>query len=345
KPERDAKCILNLAQQNGPGEMLVCFYGGEPLLAVEKIDRVYQILNQSAPGRHIKYMLYTSGELLKTALGKFPELMRDIWLYAVSIDGSQPQHDRVRLGTSLKRIHDSLAALKNVRKGSVLMWSTLREDQSLIDCFEEFIDLKEKGFADQFFWHWVEAEPAFNDFDKYLISYEKELVAIMDIYVEWLSRRNILPVVHINELVIYILTGKKRDASACGVELARNYDLIDGKIHSCADLPPELAIGYIDADGNPVINCDNLSFLVDYKKDLRCYECGVHSYCGGRCPVQAFTSGFVRMIQYCQLMRLHVGIVKTYIGEIVAAMKNNKIALQEIYNKSAFYAQFTDVTP
>ena len=345
RPERDAACILNLARENGPGRTIVCFYGGEPFLAAEKMNRVYQILNQSELASRFEYMVYTTGELLKSALADFPELVGNIWLYSVSIDGLREQHERFRPGTHLERIHGSLAALKKVRKGTVLMWSTLREEQSLSDCFEEFMFLKKKGFADQFFWHWVEAGEPFQDFETYLRRYEKELSAVMDAYMQWIRQGRILPVAHVNELIVYLLAGKKRNASACGVEQAQNYDLIDGKIHACADLPAELAIGRIEADGTPLVNTGHLAFLVNYKKDLGCYSCGVHSYCGGRCPVQAFTSGYLRMVQYCQLMRLHVGIVRTYCDDIVACLNKNGMHLQDVYDQSAFWAQFTDVTP
>lgn len=345
RPERDAACILNLVRTTGPGPIVVCFYGGEPFLATEKMNRVYQLLNQSEPGSRFQYMVYTSGELLPSAMVDFPELMRNIWLYSVSIDGSSDQHEHCRPGTHLQKIHGSLAALKKVRKGSVLMWSTLREEQSLSDCFDEFMFLQEKGLADQFFWHWVEAGEPFQDFESYLRRYEKELSAIMDVYMAWLRRGRILPITHLNELIVYLLAGKKRNSSACGAELAMNYDLIDGKIHSCADLPAELAIGRIQADGTPVISTDDLAFLVDYKKDLGCYDCGVHDYCGGRCPVQAFTGGYLRMVHYCQLMRLHVGIIKTCLGDITSNLKKNRMKLQDLYDQSAFFAQFTDVTP
>lgn len=344
-PERDAACILNLARENGPGLTVICFYGGEPFLATAKMNRVYQLLNQSELASRFKYMVYTTGELLKSAMADFPELVRNIWLYSVSIDGSREQHEHFRPGTHLERIHSSLAALKKVRKGSVLMWSTLREEQSLSDCFEEFMFLKKKGFADQFYWHWVEAGEPFQDFKAYLRRYEKELTGIMAAYMESLHRGRVLPIVHVNELIVYLLVGKKRHASACGVEQAMNYDLIDGKIHACADLPSDLAIGRIEANGTPVVKTDKLAFLVDYKKDLGCYDCGVHDYCGGRCPVQAFTSGFMRMVQYCQLMRLHVGTVMSYLDDIVASLKRNDMELQDIYDQSAFFAQFTDVTP
>jgi len=155
----------------------------------------------------------------------------------------------------------------------------------------------------------------------------------------------LLPITHINELVLYLLSGKKRKSTACGVELARNFDIVDGMIHLCADLPPQYAIGNIDADGFPHITPQDLSWLTNYKNDLDCSKCGVHSYCGGRCSVQAITGSFDRLLQYCQLMRLHVAIVDQYLDEITAALKNHNMTLQYIYDRSAFYVQFTDGTP
>ncbi|MDP2647147.1 MAG: SPASM domain-containing protein [Desulfobacterales bacterium] len=344
-PERDARCILNLARSNGKHPFAVCFYGGEPLLAADKIHRVCQILDQSDLAGQSSYMIYTNGELIQSAIEKYPDMMKNVWLYAVSIDGTAAQHDRVRQGTRLATIHDNLYELNKIRNGQVLMWSTLREEQSLQDCFDEFLFLHRQNLADHFFWHWVETDAPFEDFDAYVKNYEKDFSMVMATYIQWLAEGKILPIAHVNELITYILTGMGRNSSACGVELAKNYDLVNGKIHSCADLPLDMAIGHIEADGTPKLDSAALSCLVEYKKDLNCRACGVHSYCGGRCPVQAFTNGYERLIQYCQLMRLHVGMVQESMPDIARALKARNISLQDLYDQSAYYAQFTDVTP
>jgi hypothetical protein len=51
------------------------------------------------------------------------------------------------------------------------------------------------------------------------------------------------------------------------------------------------------------------------------------------------------MIQYCQLMRLHVGIIQSHCDDIIAVLRKNRMKLQDLYDQSAFFAQFTDVTP
>jgi radical SAM protein with 4Fe4S-binding SPASM domain len=344
-PVRDARCIVNLITKN-PGETVtVCLYGGEPLLVKDKIHTLIENITHSGIPNHIRYMLYTNGELLKKSATTHPELLKKIWLYSVSIDGTREQHERIRQGTHLDQIHEGLAILRDIRQGQVLMWSTLREEQSLLNCFEEFMYLYERDYVDQFFWHWVETGNPFTELAGYAAQYEKDLQEIMDVYVAKLKTGVLLPISHINDLILYLLSGKKRNSTACGVELTRNYDIVDGKIHSCADLPSQYSIGTISADGTPNIKSQDLSWLTLYKNDLGCSKCGVHSYCGGRCPVQAITGSYERLKQYCQLMRLHVSTVNDYIKDIISALETHSITAQDIYDQSAFYVQFTDGTP
>jgi radical SAM protein with 4Fe4S-binding SPASM domain len=344
-PTRDALCIVNLIKKNANQTATICLYGGEPLLASDKMQTLIENIAKADLPNKVRYMLYTNGELLEKSTRSHPDMMRSIWLYSVSIDGTQMQHERIRCGTKLARIHAGLAALKDIRQGQVLMWSTLREDQSLLDCFNEFTYLNDRGLVDQFFWHWVESSAPFGALSQYAAGYEKDLRHIMKIYAAKLNTGILLPITHINELVLYLLTGKMRQSTACGVELAQNYDIVDGKIHSCADLPEQYAIGTIAADGTPKIKKQDLSWLTNYKNDLGCKKCGVHCYCGGRCPVQAVTGSFERLRQYCQLMRLHVSIVSDFMDEIASALESHAITPQYIYDHSAFYVKYTDGTP
>jgi uncharacterized protein len=344
-PVRDARCIVNLISESPHEAVTICLYGGEPLLAIDKVKQLIENINGADVSNNVRYMVYTNGDLLEKSAASHPELMRNIWLYSVSIDGTKEQHERIRRGTYLSRIHAGLAAIKKLRQGHVLMWSTLREDQLLLDCFNEFIFLYEKGLVDQFFWHWVESGTPFIALSSYANQYENDLRRIMEIYVAKLKTGTLLPITHINELVLYLLSGRKRNSTACGVELARNYDIVDGKIHSCADLPPQYSIGTIADDGTPNITPQDLTWLVNYKNHLGCPKCGVHNYCGGRCPVQAVTGSMVRLRQYCQLMRLHVATVSDYIDDIAAAMNRHGITSQSIYDQSACFVQFTDGTP
>ncbi len=344
-PERDAIMIKEIVSNNSARNITVCFYGGEPFIAADRMDSLMRILDESDIRERVRYMVYTNGELLISAIKSYPKLIEHMWFYSVSIDGRRDQHNSVRTGTSLDKIIDNLSYLRNVYKGSILQWSTLREEQSLLDCFEQFIELYNEGLASHFFWHWPETKEPFGDFNAYLEIYSQDLETIMDIYTRKIIKGELLPIVHIDELIIYILTGKERGHSACGVELARNYDIVGGAVRVCADLPCSATQDKLSKDILQGVTERDLAFLVEYKKMLGCYDCGVHPYCGGRCPVQALAGSQERTLQYCQLMRLHIGIVKERINDIKLGLKRNNITIQDIYDHSAFMARYTDVVP
>ena len=248
-PQRDAATILNLASGHPGKTTTVCFYGGEPFLATEKMEETRKILDGSPEGKKFRYMVYTNGEHLIPAMESFPELMKEMWLFSLSVDGRTEQHHRVRPGTSLFKIHRNLSQLHRFCRGTVLLWSTLREEQSLLDCFEEFTELFQEGLADHFFWHWVETEEPFANLPAYLRRYQADLAKVMDAYVREARKNRILPISHISELILYLISGRKRGSSACGVELAENYDIINGRVCACADLPPDLGNISIDRKG------------------------------------------------------------------------------------------------
>ncbi len=345
EPERDTAIIKELAARHPDEIITVCFYGGEPFLEMDIMEEVWRILKESDGSERFRFLVYTNGELLNAAFNLYPEFMKDMWLYSISIDGDEEQHDRIRLGTRLSIIEENLRALSSSYNGHVLQWSTLREEQSLLNCFEEFMRLYNRGWVNHFFWHWAENRDPIEDFTDYVKRYGQEFEEIMDIYLDRISGGEILPIAHINELILYLITEKERGHSACAVELAKNYDIVSGRVYPCADLPSCLSIGELEKEGKLELREYSLDSLVEYKDWLGCYRCGVGSYCGGRCPVQIIAGSLERTYQYCQLMRLHVGIVQKRMSGILEAMKRNKISLQEIYNKSAFLAKYTDVVP
>jgi len=341
-PERDAAIILNLTGQTPEKQVTICFYGGEPFLETGKMEKVRRLLSESSSDKSFRFMVYTNGELLEQAIESYPELVQSMWLYSVSIDGDEQQHNAIRSGTQLKRIIQNLTALKAHRRGQVLFWSTLREEQSLWRCFEQFLKLYQDGLVDHFFWHWAETKDAFNDFPGYIDRYGAELEKVLDEYIKSLSAGRLLPIAHLNELILYLATGRERGHSACAVELAKNYDILDGRVFPCADLPEPLGLGH---KGEAALGERDLQDLVQYKDWLGCNQCGVHPYCGGRCPVQALAGSPERTVQYCQLMRLHVGIVQDRMPAIIEGFARAGISLQNIYDGSAFLAKYTDVVP
>jgi radical SAM protein with 4Fe4S-binding SPASM domain len=344
-PERDTVIIQRLADRH-PGKIItLCFYGGEPFLATAKMVKVWKLLRESSGSERFQFFVYTNGEKIEEAYKAYPEFMKNLWTYSISIDGDEAQHNRIRVGTSLQNIVKNLRYLSSFFTGNVLFWSTLRENQSLLNCFDEFMRLYRLKLVNHFFWHWAEDRAPIQDMDSYANRYGAELEKIMDVYVKNLDEGKLLPLTHINELILYLLLGKNRGHTACGVEIAENYDIVAGKIYPCADLPSDEDIGHLDSTGQLKLHEHNLASLVTYKNELGCVGCGVYPYCGGRCPVQALIDSGERSRQICQLMRLHVGIVQERLRDIHEALKKHEFSLQDVYDRSAFLAKYTDVVP
>jgi radical SAM protein with 4Fe4S-binding SPASM domain len=336
RPERDLRIIRKIARRF-PGQPIgLCFYGGEPFLAAEKMAAVWQGIKDSRLGRRTRYMVYTNAERVIEAIEQYPAFIRDVWLFSVSIDGDRRQHNRARPGTDLTKIVTNLRALREVRRGQVLMWSTLREEQSLAVCHDEFQDLRAEGLVDHFYWHWPEIVEPFRDIEAYARGYALDLEKIMKEYVRELDRGSLPPIIQVNELVLFLLTGRQRGHTGCAIELMKNYDIVSGKIYSCVDLPAEL--GDLEKNRDP-------RRLVSYRDELGCRECPAYGYCGGRCPVQGLYGSLQRTREYCRLMKLHVGIVRNHLPRIRTALKKRRLGVQEIYDRSAGLTRFTDVTP
>lgn len=344
-PERDVNLIRRLTENHPNSPITICFYGGEPFLAMDKMVRVWKLLRESDYSARYCFFIYTNGELLIEGFKAHPEFMKDIWTYSISVDGDRTQHNRIRSGTDLKKIIENLEHLKMYYDGNVLFWSTLREDQSLLVCFEEFMRLYEDGLVNHFFWHWAENREPFKNLSAYAFQYAEEFDRILRVYISKLKAGELLPIAHVNELVLFLLTGKERGHTACGVELAKNFDIVSGKVFPCADLPPDMSIECLGFDGKIEQGELDLAKFVHYKEQLGCFQCGVHPYCGGRCPVQAIAGSPERTWQICQLMRLHVGLVRERMDEIIEGLQSHNISLQNIYDRSAFLAKYTDVVP
>jgi len=331
--ERDLKIIKEIIEKNKGIPATLCFYGGEPLLEPHRFVPVIEELKKKYDS--VRFMIYTNGEYLARFFKEYPEIAKNIWIYAVSIDGDEKQHNRVRLGTDLKQIRENLKIVKENYYGNVLMWSTLREGQSLLNCFEEFTRLYNNGLVNHFFWHWLETQDDFKNFPQYFKNYTGDLKIIVDDYIEKLKNGVLLPIAHLNELILYLITRRKRNHTACGAELKTNYDLVGGEILACVDLPFEMGKRLKQ-------NPDELLALKDL---LGCHNCPIHFYCGGRCPIQILYGTKLRTGQYCELLKAHIRIVEERLNEIKKALNEKNISLQEIYDRSAFIVRYTDVTP
>lgn len=347
-PLRESNVILELIKflkLNNGKPIYIAFYGGEPLLELKKIFEIKNLLERT---NKFYYILYTNGLLLKNLI-KFKSEIYDFKFIIVSIDGKEKQHNKVRPGIDYQKIYRNLKIFKSKFNNiSIIMWSTLRENQSFRDCVEAFLELYRENLVDYFFWHFLDTAEPFVNFKKFYQDYEKDLNYLLKIYLENLKIGKILPVLPLNELIYFNMTKRERKSTACKVELMKNFDIVKGKVVPCIDIPSDFYIAKIDRGGNlkfrdSVLVEKFLYNLIKYKNFLNCDNCEAHYYCGGRCPVQAISS-IERAKNYCELTKLFVKEIRRFSEEIKILIERI-ISVEKFYEKLVFPVYFTDVVP
>ncbi len=347
-PERDLKLLTYLITYENTNPLYIAFYGGEPLLSFEKLKTIMYTLKEKFAHKPLNFILYTNGLLIDKYLPHEKDFFAGLNLLIVSIDGREKQHNTFRKGTNLKKIEENLGLLKKEVPLPVLMWSTIRENMSLLDCLEEFLSLYREDKTSYFFWHLLEGNEPVKDFERFKISYSKDLQILIEVFLQHLSDGKVLPLLPLCELIFFLMQGIRRGHTACGVEKLRNFDIQGGKILPCADYGEEIILGGVSKDNGVYMDkessMEKLKNLVLYKDYFGCKECQAEFYCGGRCPVLIKVSP-ARAKQYCILTREFVRIVKESFPEILKIFKALNLDPKNLYFPYGYTTLLTDVIP
>jgi len=347
-PEASIKALDWLIQSTNGDSIFVAFYGGEPLLVFERVRLIAERLRKTHNNKKLGFILYTNGMLLNEALLKDNKFFEELDFLIVSIDGTKEQHNKFRKGTDLEKIEKNLEYLKSQCHTKVIMWSTLREGMSLRDCVDEFFYLYQRGLVDFFFWHLIDTDEPLKDFETFRHNYLKDLIFLLERFIEAMEERKILPVLPLAELIYFLIKGIRRGQTGCGVEKLRNFDILAGKVLPCVDMGDGLVVvdflngKSADPDLSKLQN--KLLEVISYKEWLGCEHCEAEFFCGGRCPVLIKKSPH-RSIQYCILTRDLVSLTKDSLPQIEKTLKSSGFSEDALYYPYGYLNLLTDVVP
>ncbi|MBU2700443.1 uncharacterized protein Ga0466249_001535 [Sporomusaceae bacterium BoRhaA] len=102
-----AKVVLDKFLRNAADEVVISFYGGEPLLNFELIKRIVKYVEGSYK-KNISWNMTTNGTLLTLPICDF--LYKKNFSFAVSLDGPQTIHDRYRKLSNGEGSYDTIVA-------------------------------------------------------------------------------------------------------------------------------------------------------------------------------------------------------------------------------------------
>lgn len=290
------------------------FYGGEPLLAS---DRIREIMDYAPVNR---FILHTNGTLLHTLE---PGLVKRFDTILVSIDGPEPLTDRNRGRGTYRQILQNLREMRSQGyEGEIIARMTVTEDTAITEAVCHLADNEAFPFEaihwqiDANFWP---DSGVRGDFERWVASsYNPGIRLLAD---NWVSRMeqdgNVCRWYPFLDTMEDLIRGK-RSLLRCGCGHGNYSIMTDGSIAPC---PIMMGMrGYYVGH----ISRTEPSKLEKVPIEGSCTRCGLFSFCGGRCLYSNITRPWpepMRRIVCETVKNLHETLmaalprVKTLIGD------------------------------
>jgi len=261
----ELKDFLN--RNSSEAKHVLTFYGGEPLLEIDKIKEIMDSINS-------RYMMQTNGKLLD----KLESVYLDRFdMILVSIDGNQQLTDANRGKGTYDKILSNISFIrKNGFKGELAARMVIDEYSSLMNSVKHLFDV---GFDSV---HWqIDAGFYANDFAKrnfadFIEKYNHEVSELADFWLEKMKTGKVLKIYPFLGIFDTLYRGKKTKLM-CGSGYANYTIATNGKISVC-----------------PIMHDIKDYYVGDIWKSLpeklpevrvkgRCTGCEILELCGGRC--------------------------------------------------------------
>jgi len=246
-------------------EAVLVFYGGEPLLEIDKIKEIIDKIN-------VPFRMQTNGKLLDKLPAKY---LNKIGKILVSLDGNKDRTDYNRGQGTYDKVMQNVQLIKdNGYKGELIARMTI----SFTDVFDQVLNLVDAGFESV---HWqLDAGFYKTDFDekefaKFINSYNESITKLINYWIIEMENSRVLklyPFLAIVDSLLKNETAKLR----CGAGHSGFAISTDGKIYPC-----------------PIMNCmeDFVAGNLDSKPEElkkfnvegKCLKCEIKDLCGGRC--------------------------------------------------------------
>jgi len=298
----DIKALKEFVERSDKKQVLT-FYGGEPLLHLDKIKEIMDSIPNA------RYMLQTNGKLLD----KIPEnYLKRFELILVSIDGDKEITDFNRGEGTYDLVMKNVKLIKDKGfKGELIARMVIDEHSMLLKQVKHLVDI---GFNSV---HWqLDAGFYASDYEKrdfkgFVERYNKEVGQLADAWVNEMSRGRVLRIYPFLGILESVMYGKK-ERLRCGSGYA-NYTIApNGKIGVCP-----IMHDFVDFQVGDIFKSDP-DKLKEVFVGEPCSSCDILDLCGGRCLYANKTSLWPKEGQklICESIRFLIETIKGKVPEI-----------------------------
>ena len=269
--------IESLSKLNQEEDLALCFYGGEPLLRIDHIQKIMEILPRA------KFVLQTNASLLH----KLPtENLLRMDTILVSIDGDAATTNVNRGKNAYERaVTNAKDARDRGFTGDIIARMTVGEDSDIYACVTHLLNVDHNGkpLFDHVHWQlnvqWdTPRYSAYKDFfgwrDK---SYNPGITRLADDFIAGVKEGRILGITPFLGVIWSHLSGEKFETVRCSSGWESFNVATNGDITACPIAPEFKSLGNIVKIKSP----KEVHHTV--KVEEPCTTCEVLHECGGRC--------------------------------------------------------------
>jgi len=246
---------------------VIIFYGGEPLLEINKITKIIDNIE-------VPYRMQTNGKLLDKLPIKY---LNKIGKILVSIDGDKERTDSNRGIGTYKLVMKNISLIKGKGySGDIIARMTLGIESP--DIFEQVLHLIDSGFSSI---HWqIDAGFYAHDYDKekfnsFVKEYNSSITKLIDLWMHQIKHKKVLKLYPFIGIVDSLLKGEKA-LLRCGAGHSGYAIRTDGKLTACPIMTwiEDFISGNLDSDPKEIKKFP----IVE-----SCNNCEIKDICGGRC--------------------------------------------------------------
>jgi len=291
---------------------VIVFYGGEPLLQIEKIKEIMDLINA-------RFCMQTNGKLLDKLPEKYIKRFSRI---LVSIDGDKERTDINRGKGTFELITKNIKLIrKKGFKGEIVARMTIASDCP--DLFKQVKNILSLNLFDSVHWQ-IDAGFYKEDFDKikhksFFKEYNENVSQLVLFWLEEIKNGKVLkfyPFLGIFESLYYNRKTKLR----CGAGYAGYAITTDGKIAACPIMNniKDFYCGTVDSKLNEIKKIEVTE---------PCISCEIKDLCGGRCLYSNYSKLWPKEGQdlVCFSVKHLIQEITNVLPEIKLAIFNKKV--------------------
>lgn len=303
---------------------VLVFYGGEPLLQIEKIIDIIDGLKDT----NVKFRMQTNGKLLNELPMKY---LKKIEKILVSLDGNKERTDFNRGEGTYDLVMKNIEEIKSkCYNGEIIARMTISQD--FPDLYEQVLNLIKVGFTSV---HW-QLDVGFYESDfnedkikKFFREYNKSLTKLADWWLGKIKKGNVLKLYPFMGIIESLLKDKPTKIR-CGAGHTGYAITTNGKIVAC---PIMNTIKDFEAGSLE----DNPNELKKFEIE-ECENCEVKDLCGGRClywrKAKLWPKKGDEMI--CDSIKYYISEMKRIFPSIKQLIKEGKISEKDFEYEKYF---------